>query len=191
MHYYALVVIPADGDLTERVAEAMEPVREDDDTMGLWDWYQIGGRYTGRLSGYDAFSDPDNRERCFLCGGTGKRMDEIGVQHRLANPGYTCNGCDGAGRRIKHASQFAPHDGDVVPADEFLTRLPEMDDELMPYAVIVHGSEVPAYVREAWNGDTFVEQHDKASMRRVLAQNLTARRDAGLKDLVVVVDYHC
>ena len=36
-------------------------------------------------------------EECDLCHGTGRRNDDIGVLARIADPSYTCNGCNGKG----------------------------------------------------------------------------------------------
>jgi hypothetical protein len=72
-----------------------------------WDWWTVGGRYSGRLAaGYDPEKDPSNLEKCFLCQGTGKRNDELGRAHRLTNPEYTCNGCDGKGTSVKWPSSW-------------------------------------------------------------------------------------
>lgn len=72
-----------------------------------WDSWTLGGRYAGRLiSGYDPEKDPDNQEQCWLCHGTGMRNDEGSREHRLLNPEYTCNGCQGAGTRSKWPSRW-------------------------------------------------------------------------------------
>jgi hypothetical protein len=84
--------------------------------QGYWDWWSIGGRWTGRLSGYDPETDPTNSEVCFICAGTGRRDDAIGNQARLADPAYKCNGCDGSGVAVKWPTSWADHDGDIVPA---------------------------------------------------------------------------
>jgi hypothetical protein len=64
-----------------------------------WDWYQIGGRWTGALvPHYDPAEDPDNREKCWLCDGVGKRPD---VRERVP-----CNGCGGSGVRTKWPTKW-------------------------------------------------------------------------------------
>lgn len=41
-----------------------------------WDWWQIGGRWTGALDGdYDPCQDIENQEWCKVCDGTGNRTD--------------------------------------------------------------------------------------------------------------------
>ena len=63
-HYCALAVLPANTeDLDAAVDELMRPHQEDwddDHTDGWWDWFQIGGRFTGWLDGYDPEADPAN-----------------------------------------------------------------------------------------------------------------------------------
>lgn len=64
----------------------------------VWDWYQIGGRWTGQLTGYDPEMDPDNLEEvCKTCEGKG------------------CNVCDGKGGRPKWPTDWKPVDDDVMP----------------------------------------------------------------------------
>jgi hypothetical protein len=59
-HYLAFVAIDAEVDVEELVREAMSPHREGDESPGVFDWYQIGGRWTGHLDGYDPEKDPAN-----------------------------------------------------------------------------------------------------------------------------------
>lgn len=119
MHYLAFVIVPPQEKYRykEYVDEVMEPTSENDgeNEEGKWDWYQIGGRWTGFLTGYDPAADPANIEKCDICGGTGKRNDELGIEARKKDPTYTCNGCEGKGERPKWPTQWRQYDGDVVP----------------------------------------------------------------------------
>lgn len=209
MHYYALAIVPAEGDLDALLAETMSPYDENehledhhdakyDETYernprGLWDWYQIGGRYSGRLSGYNPGADPALTEVCWLCNGTGLRNDELGRRFRAQNPDYTCNGCSnspaGPGRMAMWPSQWPRHHGDVMSALEFTSKLAEWTDGQMPYAIFTHGSEAVT-IKERWTGDEWEKLHDDESIRTVLATILSARMRAGLSDRIVVIDYH-
>lgn len=68
MHHFAAVVIPAGvayEDAGPYVEKYMEPYREEydeaaDELTGFWDWYQIGGRWTGVWAEYDPEKDPRN-----------------------------------------------------------------------------------------------------------------------------------
>lgn len=205
MHYYAIVVIPADGDVDELVTETLAPYSEDleveqltdggetywHNPHGLWDWWQIGGRYTGRLSGYKPAEDPALLEECFLCRGTGMRMDEAGIELRAEQPDYTCNGCSGKGKRVLWSSDWPSHDGDIVDlsVEDVTAWVTSLGDEQVPYTIFAHGSE-SVTTRERWTGKDFVPVHDKHGMRVVLATILQARLRAGLPSRAVVVDYH-
>jgi hypothetical protein len=77
-----------------------------------WDWYQIGGRFTGLLNpDYDAAQDPRNWESCTTCGGTGTRpggLKEFGEAWFAGCNG--CNGCQGTGKSRKFRNAPVPFD---------------------------------------------------------------------------------
>lgn len=106
---------------------------------GVWDWWQVGGRWTGYLTDYDPEKDPANQETCNLCDGTGNRTDAAANEWRAKGehgwePGKRyCNGCDGKGTRVAWPTQWGPHEGDVVAIERFL------DDRAcpMPYSFLV------------------------------------------------------
>ena len=84
-----------------------------------WDWWQIGGRWTGALTDYDPEADPRNVETCSSCGGKGS----------LTNPQDgsvgACHRCDGTGQTIKWPTDWADYDGDMLPVpDLHLTTCP-------------------------------------------------------------------
>lgn len=119
MSHAALVVAltPEEVEKHKGIKEALDyqmaPFNENEEMFrdgSRWDWYQIGGRYTGLLSAYDPYEDPANQEICDLCNGTGKRTDSVAD----ANPKLKekCNGCAGEGHRLKFSlNEFQ---GDVV-----------------------------------------------------------------------------
>lgn len=95
-----------------------------------YDWYQIGGRWTGTLDGYDPEKDPANIKQCNLCGGSGVRSDSVGIVNGFDkkvvddpdNPRHGqvgwCNGCQGAGRSVEWPTQYPVRDGDTIPVAE-------------------------------------------------------------------------
>jgi hypothetical protein len=108
MHYSNLVIVPAEGDdLDEKLERAMGPSGDDG---GFWDWYQIGGRWTGLFDSYDPETDPENTETCTLCAGSGKRPDMT-----VANG---CNGCAGTGTAKKWPTDWKKHPGDIIPVSQ-------------------------------------------------------------------------
>lgn len=207
MHYLAYVLIPAEGDVDDLVAEAMEPydenrevepITEDGETwwhnpVGFWDWYQIGGRWTGNLSGYDPYEDPELLEECRLCQGTGFRNDSVGQGFRAHSPDYTCNGCDGKGKHLLWPSQFPRHAGDV---QEALVILPALTEDKTPFSFIVHGSESVAHKEHYEPGESigdgkFIEDFPPDRMLALMYRTIAARREAGHEgDRLIVVDYH-
>lgn len=85
-HKYGWVEVDENGDVT-KVIDRTNPDKK-------WDWWKLGGRWTSFLDPlYEAHKDPRNYRPCYICGGTGMRMDELGVEARLKDPTYTCNGC--------------------------------------------------------------------------------------------------
>jgi hypothetical protein len=75
---------------------------------GKWDWYRVGGRYQGALTGFDPEEDPDNWETCSRCNGTGQSADTASED--------PCGSCQGQGRRLKDFPCWKPYAGDSIPA---------------------------------------------------------------------------
>ena len=198
MHYFATVLIeecPHDEDgIQAAVEKVMLPYKErwepspgcdpDDDEddgvhSGHWDWWQIGGRYTGRWSEYDPMGDPANWEPCMICHGTGMRMDMAGITHRAQNPEYTCNGCGyyatPAGIAVKWATSWIRHEFDVIPVKKLLVLPVDPSFSLV--------APDGFHERESWDGRTFIPmnhwpQFYLSKLREF--QDMTA----------VIVDYH-
>lgn len=110
MSHASVLVALSPEDVTlgieQAIAFQMEPFDENGEWFkdgSRWDWYTVGGRYTGRLSGYDPESDPRNYATCWLCHGTGTRPD-MKVSHG-------CNGCRGTGTARNFHN--ADHGGDI------------------------------------------------------------------------------
>lgn len=162
MHYFALVFIPAEGAVDKHVERLMKPYLEDGNE-GWWDWYQIGGRWTGWLTGYDPTKDPGNIKTCWLCDGTGTRRDMV-----VANG---CNGCRGTGRMLEWATNWKRHDGDVQP----VARVADMLGDRTPFALV---DETGAAHRD----DVGEDEPWRKELRAYLDRNRDGR--------VVVVDYH-
>jgi hypothetical protein len=150
---------------------------------GEWDWWVIGGRWTGALSGYDPGKDPNNIETCPLCEGTGKRTDALGEEMRRMAPDYTCNGCDGTGKRVKWPTQWGNHVGDI-------TLCAAVRPDFEPHAVLTPTGEWIAHwfssplkgiLAEVVAGDP-----ERAAWREKLAE----LRAAYPYNVVAVVDCH-
>lgn len=176
MHYHAEIVIPEMEDVESQVNQILENYFVDE-----YDWFQIGGRFTGvKSKEYDPESDPANVEICNLCGGTGKRDDAIGRNARKDDPSYGCNGCDqyreklGSGKRIKWPTQWAKFSGDIIPINT-------IPDDLECYTLIANGNIL---MIKKWDGDDFVKTEFDGKVKPMLEK-------LGInKGFIVTVDYH-
>ena len=57
MHCIALIVVPENSTLED----VMNPYHENGEhPRAFWDWYQVGGRWSGLYSDYDPAKDPEN-----------------------------------------------------------------------------------------------------------------------------------
>lgn len=63
MHFSNLVICPKDETGKKSLSEIVAPVvvegNEEHSSDGWWDWYQVGGRWTGFFDGYDPELDPN------------------------------------------------------------------------------------------------------------------------------------
>lgn len=193
MHYANLVIVKRKGegvdaelfDLETAVAEVMGPHEEQG---GFWDWYEIGGRWTGTLDGYEPDKDPANQEPCNLCNATGKRTDAVGQ----ANPALLekCNGCDGTGIRTKWPTSWKRHDGDVMPVAQLT------EDHLKKFYRIVLPDGYGAFAHERYlpwkeRGQCFVEAEMPTLewIQKRFGAKPEYEEDA--EYVAVVVDNHC
>ena len=177
MHYSNLVIIEATDDIDSAVERAMGPSEENG---GFWDFFQIGGRWTGLFDGYDPEKDPANRETCFICRGTGTRHDwpQGTSQSWIAKCGG-CNGCGGTGEAVKWPPQWARHKGDVASI-ESLT-----DEQYARFYRVVDG------VRNAtYGGDDYLpwRERDHFVKRERPPLDWLKREYPG--HLAVIVDNH-
>lgn len=63
-----------DGDLCGYYKNNDGIIGYDINPNGLYDWFMIGGRYSGhKIKGYNPREDPNNHEKCPICNGTGFR----------------------------------------------------------------------------------------------------------------------
>lgn len=112
-----------------------------------WDWWQIGGRWTGYLGDYDPSEDPKNMETCTLCEGTGQRYDNI-VQGK-------CNGCDGEGKRVSWPTQWKHHKSDIFKVSDV-----EWSDDKTPFAIVTPDGKWHERGEMGWFGCASNENKD-------------------------------
>lgn len=140
MHKGVILLVKADdkGSAIEGVNHFMEQYEG-----RVWDWFVIGGRWTGQLDGYEVENDERNYKSCWLCNGTGFRSDLLGQNIRLETPSYTCNSCGvfdketgtwkhgkfGAGLALEYPSEIE-HDNNAMPLADCLKRVREYADNV-------------------------------------------------------------
>lgn len=116
MTHFAGIVL---ADSESEVEELLAPYDEADPTATRpkWDWWVIGGRFSGALDNYDPTSNPDNFETCKYCEGgvvTAAIVKKFPAYARSL--GKTCAQCSGSTKVLKFSSDWVKHDNDVMPA---------------------------------------------------------------------------
>lgn len=181
MHFHCEVWLPElpEGKTLNELIESemaphMEVYNEDtEESTGWWDFWVIGGRWTGAKDGYDPADEDANYTPCDLCNGTGDRPG-------VGGPGY-CNAChtgrekERPGFKLVWPTQFKSHAGDVAP----ISQLP---DDFNCYRLVagerMYVKEIFHYIPE---GESYFEQSWDGDVKKVLG-------DA--PGVLVTVDYH-
>jgi|GEM_PF-5786012 len=158
---------------------------------GIFDWYEIGGRWTGSHGNYNPEEDIRNYEKCRLCDGTGLRNDEIGLKHRQENPDYKCNGCYhynrdtgvdepgffGVGMALKWPTDWFNHESNIIPIEE-------IDEKLDCGTIFFNGDY---WENEEWDYDNKKFKPNKdfnGNVKEFLTKNNITT------GFLVTVDYH-
>lgn len=179
MHFHGEVWLPEIPDDPElAISEVLSPFRQvwidkpgtedGGEFEGIWDWYQIGGRWKGvHVPSYDASNDPEHKERCRLCDGTGQRVD-MHVENG-------CNSCQGTGIRDSWPTQWRRHPKDICPVSD-------LPDDFTAYCLLVNGT---LYTSDTYDKGPGIE----CGFNRLVIPKLRALGlDGGY---LVTIDYHC
>jgi hypothetical protein len=123
------------GSVEKAIEFQMAPFNENDANELFadgtrWDWWTIGGRYTGKLKKHEPWKDRDNYKTCWLCDGTGTRSDGLGLDNPHLKESYAghpvigegCNGCGGTGWELKWESDWKKI-GNVIKRSELTEAL--------------------------------------------------------------------
>ncbi len=130
-HKYGYILVDSNNNVIKCVKRT-NPNRK-------WDWWVIGGRWTGTFINDDPTKNPKNYERCFICEGSGSRLDMTGVDwSRKGNEmfpciGSGCNACYGSGMVLKHPPNFE-RSGDICP-------VAELKEDFTPFAFLTPEGE--------------------------------------------------
>lgn len=189
-HYFGAAVVPAGttrAEVEKHLPDLLDPHEEHydeatDTWIGEWDWWQVGGRWTGVWGEYDPERDPANIETCIHCAGFGRRPDA--ARFEAESPGWAeanggCNGCRGTGRALKWPTGWRPHDGDVITVAALLNNPPL----LRPHTLFL--PDGTAAHRKRWDDATgdFVTDSDWDGTVAALLEPYRA-------ESIVVVDFH-
>lgn len=181
-HYLAVVLVPRDTtDIEEAVTELLAPYDEGDPDNGdtKWDWWQIGGRWTGTFDPrYNPRTDPANMETCWLCKGTGMRNDRGGEELRAENSQFTCNGCEGTGKSLRWPTSWEPFAGDVMP----VAKLPK---NIEVFAIVTPDGEWHQRGQMGWWANV-TDEKDAAAWQAEVREILAAHGDC----IAVACDCH-
>lgn len=156
MHYHAEIWIPdTNNNVETEIEKILAPYNEtnrcrDENCEGdcehcsntFWDWWQIGGRWTGTHDGYDPEKDPQNIENCRFHKGT------------------NCPHCKGTGKAVKWPTAWPFHQGDVVP-------IGEVKDTVTCHTLIL-GEKI--YMVERWTGKAFEKTDFDGKVKPMLAK---------------------
>ncbi len=139
--------------------------------MSKWDWYKIGGRWTGMFTaGYDPSKDPRNLETCTCCDVTGAKAD--------------CRQCKGTGQRVKY--KLADFDGDILEMPKVIQSLMAQNDR--PYAILTPEGEWAEKGEMGWFGIS----NDEMTEEEWYAQSMALMQKYDSNEYIgVVVDCHC
>lgn len=154
MHYRVLAILEEPS--IDKLAELMEPYGDGRE----WDFYQIGGRYTGFLDGYAPEKDPRNLEPC--------------QYHQSPD----CPHCKGTGSTVTWPTRWAPHIGDQIPVSQLT------DVQVKGVYVIV--CSAGWFARERYTP----WEDGKAAFPKQPMPPLGWIQEAYAKGLAIVVDIH-
>jgi hypothetical protein len=153
--------------------------------MSKWDWYEIGGRWTGMFTaGYDPNKDPRNLETCPFCNGTGTRTDwPEGITQEWIDECNGCNACHGTGQRVKY--KLADFDGDILEMPKVIQSLMAQNDR--PYAILTPEGEWAENGEMGWFGIS----NDEMTREEWYAQSMALMQKYDSNEYIgVVVDCH-
>jgi len=164
-----------------------------------YDWFQVGGRFTGLLDGYDPFTDEANYERCEFCEGTGITTQAVADQYPAYkdNVGKRCIQCNHEpdqwhadeppfpGKRLRFG--FQPHDGNVMPARNIdIERL-----RYIPSVIVTPDGEWHERTRFGMFGIELPnEEGEEGKDKDAWAPEFCRLLDANRDTVAVLVDFH-
>ena len=141
-----------------------------------WDWYQIGGRWSGYWADYDPSGDPKNSIPCYRCKGTAKE----------SNGTDKCRMCQGTGKTVSWPTSWSPIEEDMLEVPELIKRIKENENITSSYCIITPQGEW--LEREEREGPPFYEVNQKSTEEwdRIYMETLEKNQNC----YAVIVDFH-
>jgi hypothetical protein len=136
-----------------------------------WDYWSIGGRWSGAFTDYDPAKDPRNIVTCQFCNGTGKRPDM-----ECANG---CNACQGTGKEVKWPSTRGEFARDILQAKR-------LKKDFVSFALVGPSGRWHEREKMGWFGCSHGAVMTPAEWRKKVRRLLKANRNKW----VVAVDAH-
>lgn len=210
MHFHMELIMPPVQDIEADIEKILSPYNEhrEDSRHGFYDWYQIGGRYSGRkiraAVGEEAIDrfEAALQERKVTVSGLQWGKQELQPASQIpAVDALWQEMCPGGGL----ICPLFKHSGDHMQND--ICRLDQMPGALNAYAALIacidYDGEVSAenlYFKEVWNGLTHQETTWNGLVKDAVANHVERIRNyteqARIRMtpqpdwLVVTIDYH-
>jgi hypothetical protein len=167
MHYHLEIIMPPSSNIKESLEKIMKPFDEETSEKGFWDWYVVGGRFSGEKE---------------MCGYTEEKMKIF--YEKLKEKKVTVSSFRAGKQTINPPEQipmvdkiwneiFPTENGEIVPCPIFshsnaddtmiscdICRVEEIPEKLFAERVIIAGPDFEAnymIAQDHWNGVNFVK----------------------------------
>lgn len=207
MHYHAEIIMPPTDDVEVAIEKYMRDFSEnnEDSRNGFWDWYQIGGRYSGAK--VEALCDSKKMEEFYEELKSAKvTVSGLVWGKQELSPADQQDFVDAMWLRyfpdspIRHAPMFKHSGQEVAPMD--ICKVSEIPVGLTAYTVMICGKESAEnlFHKAIWNGCTHQNSDWNGGVLDALtvhAKKLESYREEWREKntvkpdwLCVTVDYH-
>lgn len=185
-HFLTLVLVDKKDNIDETVERLLAPYDENNEWFkdgSRWDWWVIGGRFTGALTGYNPYTDPDNLHPCKWCEETGSITASIAEIYPAyaEHVGKKCFQCDGTGQQVRH--RLKKYAGDTTL---FAANIIARNIDPSPMAVVTPDGKWHEIARPLWWGMS----EDSGKTTAEWLDEVDALLNKHPDHIVVVVDCH-
>lgn len=210
MHYHLEILMPPTADVEAAIEAILAPFSENNEESrhAFWDWYQLGGRYSGAK--LEALVSQEKRDAFYeALKGLNVTVSGLRFGKQELSPATQAPAVDALWREMcPGAGDVCPlfkHSGDAMSMD--VCRLDEVPADLKAYAFIHaahgYGEKIEAQTmlhKSIWNGVTHQDTTWGGNVKEAIAKSIKEcdgyREDYKAKIqpqpdwLMVTVDYH-